>query len=84
MPYRDDDNDELDDAEYSDEEDGDEEDDTVECPYCRASIYGDAVRCPRCENYLSREDAPSRTPLWIVLTALICLVVVLAWVFGKL
>ena len=34
--------------------------DTVPCPYCRAPIHEDAERCPKCENYISREDAPSR------------------------
>jgi predicted nucleic acid-binding Zn ribbon protein len=72
-----------DDDDYAEEEDGDD-DDTVECPYCGAAIYEDAVRCPRCENYLSREDAPSRKPLWIVVTAVICLFVVIAWILGRL
>ncbi len=61
----------------------DDDDDTDACPYCGAAIYGDAVRCPRCGNYLSREDAPSRQPLWIVLTAVVCLLVVLGWILSR-
>jgi hypothetical protein len=61
---------------YDDEDDLEE---TVPCPYCGAAVYEDAERCPRCENYISREDAPSRTPLWVKLTALVCLAVAIGW-----
>jgi uncharacterized paraquat-inducible protein A len=61
----------------------DDDDDTAVCPYCGASIYDDAVRCPRCENYLSREDAPSRQSWWIVLTAILCVLLVLGWILGR-
>ena len=57
----------------------DEDDETVPCPYCGAAVYEDAERCPRCENYISREDAPSRLPLWVKLTALVCLAVAVGW-----
>jgi uncharacterized paraquat-inducible protein A len=70
MPY-DDHEDEPD-----EEDDGDE---TVPCPYCGAAVYEDAERCPRCENYLSREDAPSQVPLWVKLTALVCLAMAVGW-----
>jgi uncharacterized paraquat-inducible protein A len=43
------------DWEYPDDEDDDDE--TMSCPHCRASIYDDAERCPKCGSYLSREDA---------------------------
>ncbi len=44
----------------------DDEIPTVPCPYCKAEILEDAERCPRCENYISAEDAPtSGKPLWI-------------------
>lgn len=36
----------------------------VPCPYCRAEIDEDAVRCPRCENYMSKEDAPGAAVSW--------------------
>jgi uncharacterized paraquat-inducible protein A len=78
MPYDDDeaDLDEREDPEPDEDDDGDE---TVACPYCGAAVYEDAERCPRCENYLSREDAPSRVPLWVKLTALVCLAVAVGW-----
>jgi hypothetical protein len=46
--------------------------DTVPCPHCRAEIIEDAERCPRCGNYLSREeDAPARRGGgWIILMIL--------------
>jgi uncharacterized paraquat-inducible protein A len=59
-------------------------DDTIDCPYCRAPIYEDAVQCPRCGNYLSSEDAPpARKPWWIIIGILVCLAVALVWVFGR-
>jgi endogenous inhibitor of DNA gyrase (YacG/DUF329 family) len=68
MPYDDDEPDESDDSE------------TVPCPYCAADVYEDAERCPSCGKYISREDAPSRVPLWVKLTALVCLAVAAGWV----
>ena len=51
-----------------DDYDDPEDDATQECPYCGREVYDDAVQCPQCGNYLSKEDAPrSRMPLWIVL-----------------
>lgn len=81
MRWRDADED-LDDAEYPDEPDDDEgdDDDTVACPHCLRPVYEDAERCPSCGKYLSREDAPRRHPLWLVVGVLIVLAVVLAWV----
>ncbi len=57
-----------------------EDDDTDECPYCRRSIYDDAVQCPHCGNYLSREDAPGRRTWWFVVCAVLCLLAVLWWI----
>ena len=56
------------------------DDDTDECPYCRRSIYDDAVQCPHCGNYLSREDAPSRRPWWIIVCAVLALIAALWWI----
>jgi hypothetical protein len=59
----------------------DANDDTEPCPYCGVAVYEDAERCPHCENYLSREDAPpTRRPLWIVVGVVICLAIVLKWI----
>lgn len=82
MPYEEDE-DELEDREDPEPDEGDEDDDgTVPCPYCGAAVYEDAERCPHCENYISREDAPSRVPLWVKLTALVCLVAAVLWAVG--
>lgn len=38
----------------------------VPCPYCREPILEEAQYCPKCENYLSHEDAPAGSkPAWI-------------------
>ncbi len=63
--------------------DDDDEDRSIECPYCRASMFEDAPRCPRCGQYISREDAPpSRKPWWILLGAIACLFAVYRWIVG--
>ncbi len=66
---------EDDEDDFGDDEGGE----TVPCPYCGADVYEDAERCPSCGKYISREDAPSRVPLWIKLTALVCIVVAVGW-----
>jgi len=84
MPSYDDEDEELEPWEYPGEEDEADSDDTVTCPYCRKEVYMDAVRCPSCGNYLSREDAPpSRQAWWIILGALCVLAVVAIWVFSS-
>jgi predicted nucleic acid-binding Zn ribbon protein len=61
----------------------DAEDDVMPCPYCGREIHEDSVRCPYCESYLSAEDRLGRLkPLWFVLAAIVCLLVVLMWIFG--
>ncbi|HJT76359.1 MAG TPA: hypothetical protein VJ739_04080 [Gemmataceae bacterium] len=77
MSYADDDWDEPDGYEPPDDEGGG----TVPCPYCGEAVYEDAVRCPRCENYISKEDSPPRRqPVWMVLGVLAVLAIVLMWV----
>ena len=88
LPRPDDDDDgvEADDAWDDDDADsGDDPDDgdepTVPCPWCRREIFEDSPRCPFCERYLSREDvAAPRKPLWVIVTALVCLAVVIWWI----
>jgi hypothetical protein len=59
------------------------DDATIPCPHCDQMIYDDAVRCPECGVYLTREaTATSTKPWWIVLGVAICLLVVLAWSLG--
>lgn len=66
---------------YPDE--GDDDAATVPCPYCKREIHEDAERCPYCEAYISKEDAPpARKPWWVVLGVVVCLYIVLRWIVG--
>lgn len=73
----------IDDDEFdNDHFDEDQSDETTsDCPYCGQSIYGDAVRCSECGNYLSREDRPFNKPLWIIIGVLMSLLIVFHWIF---
>ena len=80
------DEDDEDDWESDDGDDGDWDDDEAEtepCPHCGEPIPEDASRCPYCENYLSREDAPPRRkPWWIIVGAVLALGVAATWAVG--
>jgi hypothetical protein len=53
---------------------------TVPCPYCRREILEDSPRCPYCERFISAEDRlPAGKPVWIIVTALVCLGVAIWW-----
>ena len=71
------------DRELPDASDMDDTDDdggasaTVACPWCRASVYEAAERCPKCGRYLSDEDAPRRYPWWLIAGVILCLIVIL-------
>jgi hypothetical protein len=81
MPFRDEDDADLDEREFPDEPDDDDDgdDETVPCPHCLRPVYEDAVRCPHCGQYQSREDAPRRHPWWLVIGVLICLALMSRW-----
>jgi hypothetical protein len=66
-----------------DSDGADSSDDLMECPYCREPIYEDAQRCPHCEKYLSREDALTRTPVWILVCGVLALGAAVSWVFMR-
>jgi hypothetical protein len=59
-------------------DDGDDSDDepTVPCPSCRREILEDVPQCPYCKRYISAEDTaqPSK-PVWVVVTAVVCLAI---------
>ena len=60
--------------------DDDDDDLTIPCPYCQADIFEDSIRCPRCGNYLSAEDAPPRPrSTWFVIAVVICIIAVGLW-----
>jgi predicted nucleic acid-binding Zn ribbon protein len=51
--------------------------DTEPCPHCGRPVYDSSQRCPHCGDYISPEHAPWRQSLWIILTAIICLIVII-------
>jgi len=63
--------------------DADDERALIACPYCRAEIDEESVKCPKCGMFISREDAPSerKSVVWIVLMVL-ALLATLVWVLG--
>lgn len=74
-----DDEDDFDDPEPDDGDEG-----TVPCPYCGEEMLEDSPRCPSCGNYISGEDAPAeKKPRWIMITAVILLVLFLAWAVNR-
>jgi predicted nucleic acid-binding Zn ribbon protein len=59
--------------------------DTAPCPSCSAPVYEDAEICPKCGQYISHEDSALRKPLWIIVTAGLCIAVILVvWVLLRL
>ena len=52
----------------------DDDEPTIPCPFCKAEIWEDAPRCPRCGNELGGADMPApRRPWWVLITALLLL-----------
>jgi transposase-like protein len=88
MPHRSDrQRDWEDESDFGDEADddawqeADEDEPTVPCPYCGHEVHEDTPRCPHCQNYISREDAPpSRKPWWLVVGVAACLYAVYRWI----
>lgn len=67
-----------------DPDDGDDHDLALDpCPYCRKMIHEDAEWCHHCGKYLSKEDAPERIPLWIILTSAALLTAFVFWMMGR-
>jgi hypothetical protein len=76
-----DEDDELPDGVYH--EDDDDGEPTVPCPYCKHEILETAQYCPRCENYISREDAPRQSKSWFWIgMMLLALFAALVWLIG--
>jgi hypothetical protein len=82
---RDDDPDDWDEDELPEGVYYDDEIPTVPCPYCKAEISEEAQWCPRCENYLSSEDAPPSARRWspfLIVVMVLALGAALWWVLG--
>ena len=74
--------DEADEWEGDGDDDSDGEQPTVPCPYCRRDVLEDSPWCPSCDRYLTAEDFQrADRPMWVVVTALICLAIALGWAF---
>lgn len=67
-----------------DEDDWTEEEAALEdCPHCGSPIVEDAPMCPYCKNWISdEEELPTQRPTWFVVTAVLCLLMVILWIFG--
>lgn len=78
MPFRNEDSDRLDAAEYPEPDDAD--DGLAPCPYCHASIYEGSERCPVCGHYLMRSESPAK-PWWLIAGILLCLAMAFSWIF---
>ena len=82
MPRQSDWDDEWD--ESSPVEDVDDDEPTIPCPYCRHEIHEDSERCPYCEQYLSREEAPpGAKPWWLIAGVVLSLLVVCLWIISR-
>lgn len=83
MPYPEDD-DAWQDSEFDEDEEAshdDLNDDTNPCPHCGREVYEDAPQCPHCGHYIIKELHSRRKPWWIVVGVVVCLYVVVHWMF---
>ncbi len=46
---------------------------TMPCPYCKKQIVEDAEICHHCGQWVREENAPSNTPMWIVIATSVLL-----------
>ena len=74
MPYRNEDHDRLDPAEYPDPDD---DEGLMPCPACGHLIFDESVRCPVCETYVGEQQGKSA---WVVAGILVCLAISIGWV----
>ena len=71
-----DDNEFPDSIDIDDQDSADASVDTITCPKCRRVIYAQTERCPQCGEYIDANTTSSRPPLWIIIVAGICIVVI--------
>lgn len=57
----------------------DDDVDTLPCPACGESMFEDSPRCPACGEYVTTTDSSPRRPLWVMATAIVCLVLAAWW-----
>lgn len=62
-------------------DDDSEDEETIPCPYCGKPVWENSPRCPSCENYLSRDEAPAdRLPSWVIAGFVLALLATLLWI----
>ncbi|HVT89650.1 MAG TPA: hypothetical protein VHD56_12410 [Tepidisphaeraceae bacterium] len=68
------------DREMPDESDMDDPDGPplIHCPHCRKMIHEESEWCHYCGQYISAEDNPRETPMWLVVGTMLGLLGVLA------
>jgi len=77
------DDEDWDDDEADNDYDSDDDEPTVPCPYCRQQILEDVPQCPYCQRYISAEDHAQRSkPVWVVVTAVVCLAIAIWLAFA--
>jgi len=69
----------MDDLDDDWEDDDDPESETLPCPSCGSAMFEDSPRCPTCGNYVAAADSSPRRPLWVMVTALVCLALAVWW-----
>ena len=58
---------------------------TIECPDCGEEVYADAFRCPHCGTMITDEEKTGshKKAKWFILTAVVCVLMVVLWVLGR-
>ena len=79
----DDDSGALDDSDADGDGDDDSGDESmVPCPSCGRELLEDSPWCPTCDRYITDEEfRRAGRPMWVVVTAVVCLAIALWWAF---
>jgi hypothetical protein len=83
MPFRSDDHEELNEAEFPEpDKEGNGHAEMVRCPACRGLIWAEVDVCPRCGHFILEDDTRTR-PWWLIVGVLACLLVTLYWIWPR-
>jgi hypothetical protein len=77
MTFREEDKEDLGNSDWEDDMGAE----VVDCPQCRRSVYEESEQCPYCGHYITEDERGTGYPVWVVLTAIVCLGLALGWVF---
>jgi len=56
---------------------------TVPCPYCKAEIIEDSEQCPKCGEYISKEDSSPAMSWWVWILAVLLLLTFTFMAIGR-